>query len=223
MRRAVPTPRLQRRGFSIGLLAAAALPPARAQAAAAPVEGTHFVRLAQPAALPPGGKIEVIEFFWYGCPHCNAFEPALEAWVRKLPADVAFRRVPMALRDQPPYLVHQRIYYALETMGLLDGLHRKVFYAIHNDRLALDKPAEIAAFMQKNGVDAAKFAEVFDSFGVVGNKVPEGNRLVAAYKIDGVPALGVQRRYYTSGSLAGSNERSLAVADHLIQRVRKSA
>ena len=213
---------MQRRHFSIGLLAASALPRAGAQPAATPVEGTHYVRLAQPTALPPAGKIEVVEFFWYGCPHCNSFEPALEPWVAKQQADVAFRRVPMALRDQPPYLVHQRIYYTLETMGLLPAMHRKVFYAIHNDRLPLDKPAEIAAFMQKNGVDGAKFAEVFDSFGVVAGKVPDGNRLVAAYKIDGVPALGVQRRFYTSGSLAGSNERSLAVADHLIQRVRKN-
>ena len=216
---------MQRRHFSFGLLTASALPHALAQSSPTPtpIEGTHYVRLAQPMALPAGGKIEVIEFFWYGCPHCNAFEPALEAWVRKLPADVAFRRVPMALREQPPYLVHQRVYYTLETLGLLDAMHRKVFYAIHNDRQPLDKPADIAAFMQKNGVDGAKFVEVFDSFGVVGTKVPEGNRLVAAYKIDGVPALGVQRRFYTAGSLAGSNERSLAVADHLIQRVRKSA
>ncbi|MEO6409244.1 MAG: thiol:disulfide interchange protein DsbA/DsbL [Burkholderiaceae bacterium] len=214
---------MQRRHFSLTLLAASALPRAGAQTAATPIEGTHYVRLSQPMALPPGGKIEVIEFFWYGCPHCNSFEPALEAWVRKLPADVAFRRVPMALREQPPYLMHQRIYYALETLGLLDAMHRKVFYAIHSDRLPLDKPADIAAFMQKNGVDGAKFAEAFDSAGVVGTKVPEGNRLVAAYKIDGVPALGVQRRFYTSGALAGSNERSLGVADHLIQRVRKSA
>ena len=212
---------MQRRRFSIGLLAASALPRTEAQPAT-PVEGTHYVRLAQPATLPPAGKIEVIEFFWYGCPHCNSFEAALETWLARQQADVAFRRVPMALRDQPPYLVHQRIYYALETMGLLATLHRKVFYAIHNDRLGLDKPADITAFMQKNGVDGAKFAEVFDSFAVVSGKVPEGNRLVAAYKIDGVPALGVQRRFYTSGSLAGSNERSLAVADHLIQRVRKN-
>jgi thiol:disulfide interchange protein DsbA len=220
---------MKRREFSARLLATgvagaatlAEAPLAAARAVAAPVEGTHFVRLAQPMAAPGDGKIEAIEFFWYGCPHCNAFEPALEAWVKKLPPDVAFRRIPMALRDQAPYLMHQRIYYALEAMGLVDSVHRKVFYAIHNDRMPLDKPADIAAFMAKNGVDAAKFTEVFNSFAVVGNKVPEGNRLVAAYKIDGVPAIGVQRRFYTSGSLAGSNDRALAVADYLIQRVRK--
>ena len=213
---------MQRRTFSAALLAAGALPGAHAQPALAPIEGTHYVRLAQPLAAPGDGRIEAIEFFWYGCPHCNAFEPALEAWVRKLPPDVAFRRIPMALRDQAPYLAHQRIYYTLEAMGLLDTLHRKVFYAIHNDRQPLDKPADIAAFMARNGVDAARFTQAYDSFAVAGTQVPEGNRLVAAYKIDGVPALGVQRRYYTSGSLAGSNDRSLAVADFLIQRVRKA-
>ena len=221
---------MKRREFSTLLAAGAggaaglaALPGARAQAGAVPVEGTHYVRLAQPMALPGNGKIEVIEFFWYGCPHCSNFEPALEAWVKKLPDDVAFRRIPMALRDQAPYLVHQRIYYALESMGLVDSMQRKVFYAIHQERMPLDKPADIAAFMAKNGVDAAKFTEVFNSFAVVGTKIPEGNRLVAAYKIDGVPALGVQRRFYTSGSLAGSNERALAVADYLVQRARKGS
>ena len=213
---------MQRRTFSAALLAAGALPGAHAQPALAPIEGTHYVRLAQPLAAPGDGRIEAIEFFWYGCPHCNAFEPALEAWVRKLPPDVAFRRIPMALRDQAPYLAHQRIYYTLEALGLLDTLHRKVFYAIHNDRQPLDKPADIAAFMARNGVDAARFTQAYDSFAVAGTQVPEGNRLVAAYKIDGVPALGVQRRYYTSGSLAGSNDRSLVVADFLIQRVRKA-
>ena len=89
---------MKRRTFSAALLACVGSSPlVHAQAAVTPVEGTHFVRLAQPAPVPAGGKIEVIEFFWYGCPHCNSFEPALEAWVKKLPADVAFRRIPMAL------------------------------------------------------------------------------------------------------------------------------
>ena len=108
--------------------------PARAQGG--PVEGTHYVR-AEPAAvaIAPAGKVEVVEFFWYGCPHCNAFEPTLEAWVKKLPADVVFRRVPVAFRAEP-YGAHQRIYFALETMGQVEAMHRKVFYAIHNDRAA---------------------------------------------------------------------------------------
>ena len=189
-----------------------------AHAQGTPVEGTHYVKLNQALAVPPG-KIEVIEFFWYGCPHCNAFEPALEAWPKKLPADIAFRRVPVAFRDEP-FVAHQKIFYALDAMGLIPTLHRKVFYAIHGERQKLDKPADIQAFMQKNGVDGAKFIETFNSFSVQ-TKVRQASKLAADYKIDGVPAIGVQGRYFTSGALAGSTDASLLVADHLIQKVRK--
>ena len=191
--------------------------PAHAQGG--PVEGTHYVRLSQPVPAGPAGKIEVIEFFWYGCPHCNAFEPTLEPWVKQLPADVAFHRVPVAFSAEP-FVAHQRIFYALDSLGLVAAMHRKVFYAIHNDRLRLDKPADISAFMARNGVDAAKFMEAYDSFAVQA-KAKQATQQAAAYKIDGVPAMGIQGRYYTSGSLAGTNEKALVVADFLMQRVRK--
>lgn len=209
--------KMQRRQFTATLLASAALP---ALAQGGPVEGTHYVRLSQPVpAGAPAGKVEVVEFFWYGCPHCNAFEPALEAWARKLPADVVFRRVPVAFREEP-FVAHQRIYYALEAMGQVEAMHRKVFHAIHAERARLDKVAEIAAFMSKNGLDGAKFTEVFNSFSVQ-TKARQAKQLSEAYKIDGVPALGVQGRFFTSGTLAGTPERSLQVADFLIQQVRK--
>jgi thiol:disulfide interchange protein DsbA len=215
---------MKRRQFSATLLgltatggAALAL-PARAQGA--PVEGTHFVRLTPPVATSSPGRIEVIEFFWYGCPHCNAFEPALDAWSKALPADVVFRRVPAAFTAS--WVPHQRIFYALESLDLLPTMHRKVFYAIHGQRLRLDKPADIIAFMVSNGIDAAKFGQAYDSF-TVQTKVRQATQLSTAYKIDGVPALGVQGRFYTSGPLAGSNERSLLVADYLIERSRKGA
>jgi thiol:disulfide interchange protein DsbA len=217
---------IERRQFSAalvgtGLGAAGFGLAAPAVAQGGPVEGTHYVRLSQPVPAPGGGKVEVIEFFWYGCPHCNAFEPTLDAWARKLPADVAFRRVPVAFRDEP-FVAHQRIYYALEAMGQLDAVHRKVFYAIHNERARLDKPADIGAFMTKNGVDGAKFLEVYNSFSVQ-TKCRQAKQLSEAYKIDGVPAIGVQGRYYTSVGLAGSPERALAVTDYLIQQARKGA
>ena len=212
---------MHRREFSTALLGASVLAvglPAAAQGG--PVEGTHYVRLGQPLPVTaPAGKVEVVEFFWYGCPHCNAFEPMLDAWTKKLPADVSFRRVPVAFRDEP-FTTHQRIYYALETMNQVEAMHRKVFYAIHNDRQKLDKPAEIAAFMTKNGVDGAKFVEIMNSFGVQ-TKARQAKQLAEAYKIDGVPALGVQGRFYTSGSLAGSPEQSLRVTEFLIERSRK--
>ena len=215
---------MKRRDFSASLLGSAAGLaasgwPAPAHAQGGPVEGTHYVRLSQPVPAGPAGKIEVIEFFWYGCPHCNAFEPTLDPWVKQLPADVAFHRVPVAFSAEP-FVAHQRIFYALDSLGLVAAMHRKVFYAIHNDRLRLDKPVDISAFMARNGVDAAKFIEAYDSFSVQG-KAKQATQQAAAYKIDGVPAIGIQGRYYTSGSLAGTNEKALAVADFLVQRVRK--
>ena len=213
---------LQRRDFSAALVGAGALAlglPAAAQGGI--VEGTHYVRLGQPVPVSvAAGKVEVVEFFWYGCPHCNAFEPALDAWAKKLPEFVAFRRVPVLFREEP-FGTHQRLYYALETLGQLEAMHRKVFYAIHNDRQRLDKPADIAAFMNKHGVDGAKVVEVMGSFGVQ-TKARQAKQLAEAYKIDGVPALGIQGRFYTSGSLAGGNDRMLAVTDFLIQASRKA-
>jgi thiol:disulfide interchange protein DsbA len=211
---------MKRREFSAALATAAWAPAvnlARAQGAQ-PVEGKDYVRLNTPLPPGPAGKIEVIEFFWYGCPHCNAFEPTLEAWARKLPADVSFRRVPVAFRDEP-YVAHQRIYFALEEMGLVETMHRKVFAAIHVDHLRLDKPDDIAAFMTRNGVDGAKFLQHYNGFSVQ-TKARQASQLAQAYKIDGVPAIGIQGRYFTSASLAGAHEPALAVTDFLIQQVR---
>ena len=214
---------MKRREFSAvlatGTLGAATLMtnPAQAQGGA-PVEGKDFLRLSSPLPAPPGGKIEVIDFFWYGCPHCNAFGPQLDAWAKKLPPDVIYRHVPVAFREEP-FVAHQKIFYALDEMKLSEAMHRRVFAAIHVDRQRLDKPAEIAAFMTKNGVDGAKFLEFYNGFSMQ-NKVRQARQLAEAYKIDGVPAIGIQGAYFTSGTLAGTNERALAVADFLIQRSR---
>lgn len=215
---------LNRRQFSASLVvagvsgAAVSLP---AGAQAWPVEGTNYVRLSQPVPVAGNGKIDVIEFFWYGCPHCNAFEPTLEAWQKTLAADVAFRRVPVAFSEEP-FVAHQHIYYALETLGLVNTMHRKVFYAIHNDRMRLAKLDEIAGFMAKNGVDRAKFIEAYNSFSVQ-TKVAQARQLAQAYKIDAVPAMGVQGRYYITGTMAGGNDKMPAVIDALIPRIRKGA
>ena len=216
---------MKRRDFSaqlvgFGLGAAGLTTGLHAQAQTKPVEGTHYVRLGTPVPVnAPAGKIEVIEFFWYNCPHCNAFEPTLEAWVKKLPADVAFRRVPVAFREM--YMPQQQLFYALEAMGKLEAMHRRVFHAIHVERQRLEKPDEIAAFMEKNGIDKAQFMEVFNSFSVQ-TKAKQATRLADGYKIDGVPALGINGRFFTSGTLAGSMDKALVVADYLIGTLRKS-
>ncbi len=216
------TTNMKRRDFSLGLIGAGLAAggvalPAHAQGGA-PVEGKQYVKLAAPAPTASPGKVEVVEFFWYGCPHCNAFEPMLDAWQKKLPADVAFRRVPVAFRDEP-FVAHQRIFFALDEMKQVEAMHRKVFYAIHNENQRLDKPADIAAFMTKNGVDGNKFLEHYNGFSMQA-KLAQATQLAKAYRIDGVPALGINGRYFTSPAMAGSPDRALAVADWLIQQSR---
>jgi thiol:disulfide interchange protein DsbA len=183
------------------------------------VAGRDYRVLSSPQPAGGGPRVEVLEFFWYGCPHCNAFEPTLDAWSKRLPADVDFRRVHVALN--PHWEVHQKIFYALEAMGQLPAMHRKVFYAIHGERQRLDKPEDIAAFMQKNGVDGAKFLDTYKSFTVL-TKARQASKLAEAYKIDGVPTLGVQGKYYTSPGLAGSAEGALQVVESLVARERKA-
>ena len=189
--------------------------PAAAQGG--PVEGKQFSKVEPPVPPIGQGKIEVIEFFSYACPHCSAFEPTVEAWAKKLPADVAFHRVPV------PFLMNfenlMRTYYSLETMGLVETMQRKVFTAIHGERNFLEKPADIAALMAKNGVDAAKFTSVFNSFSVA-SSVTRAKKLAAAYKLDGVPSVAVQGRWATSPGQAGGAEQAMAVTDFLIQRAR---
>lgn len=171
-----------------------------------------------PMQSPPG-KIEVIEFFWYSCPHCNAFEPRLETWIKKLAPDVALRRAPVAFRDS--FVPQQRLFYTLEAMGKIEDVHRKVFHAIHVERQALDKQESITAWAEKQGLDKAKFTELYNSFSVQ-TKARRAAQLQNEFKVQGVPSLGIAGRYYTDGSMAGTMERALQVTDYLIAEVRKN-
>jgi thiol:disulfide interchange protein DsbA len=183
-----------------------------------PQAGTDFQVLDPRAPVDaPAGKIEVVEFFWYSCPHCNAFEPLLEAWVKKLPKDVAFRRSHVAFRDD--FVPQQRLYLALDAMGLVDKLQAKVFAAIHVEKLNLSKADGIAEWVAKQGVDKAKFLEQYNSFSTA-TKSTRATQLQNTYKVEGVPALGVAGRFYTDGSMAGSMERALQVVESLIADVR---
>jgi thiol:disulfide interchange protein DsbA len=194
-----------------------------ALAQGAPVEGRNYVRLSEPAPvnLPsPDKKIEVVEFFWYECPHCNTFEPLIEAWKKRLAPDVAFRQVPVGFTAR--HVVGQKAYYALEELGALETLHPRIFAAIHVQGRRLLTEKAYTEFVAANGVDADKFSASFRSFSV-NTKANRARQLTDAYKIDGVPAVGVQGRFYTSGSLAGGHAGTLAVTDHLIDRVRRGA
>jgi protein dithiol oxidoreductase (disulfide-forming) len=181
--------------------------------------GVDYRRLDKPVAVDaPAGKVEVIEFFWYSCPHCNAFEPTLDAWIKQAPKDVVIKRVPVGFR--PDFAPQQRLFFAIEAMGLIEKLHAKVFQAIHVERQRLDTPEAIADWVAKQGVDKAKFMEQFNSFSVA-SKQKRAVQLQDAYRVEGVPALGVAGRFYIDGTLAKGMERALKVAEHLIDEVRK--
>ena len=217
---------MKRREFSLATLGTAAAVgaigfsgPSLAQGPAKFVAGKDYIKLGR--AVPTEtetGKIEVIEFFWYSCGHCNSFEPAFAQWVKNVPKDVVVRRMPVAFRDD--FAPQQRLYFALEAMGLLEKLHSKVFQAIHGERLPLNTDSSILTWIEKQGVDKTKFADTAKSFGVA-SKLKRAVQLQNDFKIEGVPSLGVAGKYYIDGTSAGSMDRALQVTDSLLAQVRQ--
>ena len=180
-------------------------------------EGTHYKKL-PPQQTNSGDKIEVLEFFWYGCPHCYSFEPYLKAWEKTKPANVEVVRVPAIFR--PDWEVQARAYYALSNMGKIDDIHGKIFTAINKNKKRLDKKALIADFIEKNGVDRKKFLEEYDSFAVEG-MVRKAKKKIKAYQIQGVPSVAINGKYLTSGSMAGSYDNMIKITNHLIAKESK--
>ena len=212
---------MKRREFSSAVAATALFAGAAQAQGKKPEEGTDYLELEKKVAVEaPAGKVEVIEFFWYSCPHCNAFEPRLESWIKAAPKDVFVKRVPVAFRDD--FVPQQRLFYVLEAMGKLDTLHRKVFNAIHQEGQKINTQDTIVPWIEKQGVDKAKFLELYNSFSV-STKARKATQLQDAYKVGGVPALGIAGRYYTDGAMAQSMERALSVTDYLIGETRKKA
>jgi thiol:disulfide interchange protein DsbA len=209
--------------LSLTLLAATA-----GASPANPQNGVDYRTLDKPQQTDSGKKVEVTEFFWYACPHCYALEPSLADWVKKQGDKIVFKRVPVAFRDS--FVPQQRLYYTLEAMGKLDELHRKVFNAIHADRQRLDTDAAITDFVVKQGIDKAKFLEVYNSFGVQ-TKARRASQLQAEYQIDGVPTIAIDGRFLTSPSIVGEHmgnqpeaalqAATLQVMDVLVARVAK--
>ena len=220
---------MQRRNFSVSAatLAAAAAPgmsafPLLAQAQAKAFQsGSDYLTLEKPAATEaPAGQVEVVEFFWYNCSHCNGFEPMFDTWAKKVPKDVFVRRAPIAFR--PDFEPQQRLYYTLESMGKVDELHKRVFSTIHGEKQLLNTTEQITAWAEKQGISKAKFVEMYNSFSV-STKVRKATQLQDAYALDGVPALGINGRYFTSGTQAKTLERALQVADYLVVQSRGKA
>jgi thiol:disulfide interchange protein DsbA len=209
--------RFTRRDFVLAVGAAGMATGASAQGGSG--EGFEFksVKPAVPTDAP-AGKIEVVEFFWYGCPHCYSLEPVLKDWLKRAPADVAFRKVHVPWAVQ----AHQQLYFTLETLNKAEALNDKVFAAIHGERQKLDTPEAMADLVSRNGVDRKQFLDTYASFGVR-TRMQRANQLAAGYKIDGVPAFGVAGKWMTAPSMTGSNAGALKVVDSLIERARKGA
>jgi len=201
---------------------AALLLCAAAAAQQAPVDGKDYLTLKPPQSVEASGKVEVVEFFWYRCPHCYNLEPALQEWIKKLPSDVNFSRVPAVFSDD--WALDARIYYTLETTGDLARVHGALFNAIHTqggNRLRGEAYMKWAAdWLGKNGVDPAKYDTALRSF-TVETKLKRAIQLTQAYKLDGVPAISVQGRWLVSASMVGAPPSMIAITDYLTGEARK--
>ena len=181
--------------------------------------GKQYVELSSAVPVSKPGKIEVVELFWYGCPHCYHFEPTINPWIAKLPDDVNFVRVPAMFGGV--WDLHGQMFIALQTMGVEDKVHAAVFEAIQKDGKKLASPDEMAEFLATQGVDKDAFLKTYNSFGVKG-QVANAKRLGMAYQISGVPAMVVNGKYRFDIGSSGGPEQTLDVADQLIAKERAS-
>ena len=189
-------------------------------ACAEPQPGTDFMQTQQAIPTDTPAKIEVVELFWYGCPHCYQFEPTLAAWVKKLPKDVVFKRVPGLPRAE--WAPAAKAYYAMEMLGVTEKLHAQLFDAVHKQRaLKPDSDAALIDWITKqSGLDRKKVEEAYNSFSV-NTKVMRAAQIFRASGATGVPSLIIEGRFLTSSTLAGGTEESLKVADYLIDKARQ--
>lgn len=205
--------------FALWMVTALSLALAPAAFAASYQEGVQYDRVkpAQPTAT--GKKIEVVELFWYGCPHCYEFEPSVKRWEKSLGSDVEFVRMPATFR--PEWELHARAFYTAQMLGVLDKLHPATFTAIHELRERLNTEEALQAHFGKNGVSAEDFKRAFRSFAVE-SKVRRAKDMTQRYGTDGVPALIVNGKYWTGPQKAGGYAEMLKIADQLIEQERKA-
>ncbi|MCU7919382.1 MAG: thiol:disulfide interchange protein DsbA/DsbL [Candidatus Thiodiazotropha sp. (ex Dulcina madagascariensis)] len=171
------------------------------------------------ATTAPEGKVEVIEFFWYGCPHCYQMEPQLQAWLKNKPEQVAFIRVPAPLNNS--WTVHAQFFYAAEILGLGDKMHHPLFVAMHDKKRKLYDKASLIDFAVEQGADRQKFTDAWNSFGVY-VKVQNAKKLGQRYRLDGVPAIGINGKYITNGSLAGTYSKMFEIVSQLVAKESKT-
>ncbi|MDO8347164.1 MAG: thiol:disulfide interchange protein DsbA/DsbL [Rugosibacter sp.] len=186
---------------------------------AADLEAGRDYTLIDPPLYTPKGKIEVIEFFSYACPHCKEFHPVLDAWAAKLPKDVVLRRVPITFR-RLPWERLSRIYFALEAMGQVDRLNGAVFKSLHEERFVINSDEAAIDWAVKHGLDGKKFGDMLTSFSVQ-SKVQQADQESASAKIQGVPALVVDGRWLINNQAASGNADLLKRVDFLVAKARK--
>jgi thiol:disulfide interchange protein DsbA len=209
---------MNKREFSALLGALALAPATTAFAQPQPDEGIDYKVLREPLPTSSPGKIEVLEFFWYSCPHCYHLEPHLAKWKASLPSDVVFKKVHVAFRGD----TQQKLFYTLEALNKAEQLNARVFDEIHQRGKAMGMLMEISEWAKTQGIPVAQFESTWNSFGVQ-TQQKRANALVAGYKIEGVPTFGINGRYVTSPArVGGSHARALQVVNHLIAQERKA-
>lgn len=188
------------------------------QAAFAAEWGKDYSPVSPPQPVETGKNIEVLEIFYYGCPHCFHLEPIITPWIKHLPKDVTFRRMPGIFNDS--WMPLAKAFYALESIKELDRLHGELFNAYHVQKIELKTDADIINWVAKQGVDRNKFTNAYNSFSVQ-NKALRAKQLTKAYGISGVPSVIVDGKFLTSASMTGSHEAMLPVLDQLIAQARQ--
>jgi thiol:disulfide interchange protein DsbA len=183
------------------------------------VEGKHYKRVDQQKTID-SDKVEVLEFFWYGCPHCYSFEPYISKWKQGKPDNVEFVRVPATF--QPLWTLHARAYYALQMLGAGEQVHPKFFSEIHNRKNYMKTVDALAVFVQNQGVDRSEFIDAMNSFTVESN-VRKATKLVKDFQLTGVPAVAVNGKYLVSASMAGSYDNMIKIMNYLIEKESASA
>lgn len=204
-------------GGLLAMLAAAALVGA-AQAQEVRARQNIEYRLIAPQPVETGERVEVIEFFWYGCPYCNELQPAMEEWIKRKPADVTLRRVPAILRDS--WAPHARIYYTLELLGEVDRLHQRVYHGYHVEELHMSKPDVMEQWASRNGIDRRKWLDAYYS-PEVDARVARAHQLTKRYEVQGTPSVVIDGRYITSSSMTPSVRAVMTVVDDLIRLARQ--
>jgi len=208
--------------FAISVLLGASILLSTAVAATSsvvPEEGFDYQTLSSPRPTKSGGKIEVLEFFWYDCSHCNAMLPLIEPWAKRQRNSIVFKRIPVARNEGA--ILQQKLYYTLEDLGKVETLHSKIFNAIHDEWIPLKTMEQMADFLEKQGIEKKRFLKTYNSDRVM-KKVQRAQQLTATYGVDSVPTIVINGQYMTSASMIGGNQAdALQVAVHLVAKSKR--